>query len=97
MSQPQRGNSGGISRAIRRLRRGLGLTQAQLAQKLLVKPNSVSRYETGTVKPSPQILLILTLIAQGRGEHQLFVEEMSSAGFDSISRAGAGMQEVRTQ
>jgi len=83
MSQPQQGEPSGIPEAIRGLRRSLGLTQAQLAQKLLVRPNSISRYEIGNVKPSPRILLILTLLAQGCGEHQVFAAALSDAGFDS--------------
>jgi|SRR5665213_2655619 len=58
--------------AIRRLRMRLGLTQTELAKKLLVRGNTVWRYEKGSIKPPPQIILILTQIANDAGITDLF-------------------------
>lgn len=44
---------------IKLLRKSRGLTQADLAEKTGFEPNTISRYETGSVSPSVDNLLIL--------------------------------------
>ncbi|HEY9142111.1 MAG TPA: helix-turn-helix domain-containing protein [Bryobacteraceae bacterium] len=60
-----------ISVAIGSLREKLGFTQRQLAVKLFVHQNSVSRYELGEIRPRPQVLFILRLLAVESGDSPL--------------------------
>ncbi len=48
-----------IAKKIRELRIASGLTQTQLAQKLKVTPNTVSRWESGTYRPRTSDLELL--------------------------------------
>jgi len=81
----QGGDAAAVSRAIRLLRKSLGLTQAQLAQKLPVRQNSVSRYELGSIKPSRQVLFMLMLLAREHGDQQPFEDAFSDAGVESTA------------
>jgi transcriptional regulator with XRE-family HTH domain len=77
---PQSCDPTAIPRAIRNLRKTLGLTQDQLARKLFVWRNSVSRYELGSIKPSPQVLFIIMLLAREIGQGQPFADALAEAG-----------------
>lgn len=54
---------GDISVTIREVRQALGMRQADLADELKVKRNTISQYETGTAKPSTVVLARLYNIA----------------------------------
>src|SRR5579863_4356499 len=78
-----------LPKAIQCLRKSLGLTQAALAKKLMVKPNTVWRYEKGTIKPTPQILFILATLAKSHGTDTSFPpseEDAVSLAIASIRR-----------
>lgn len=78
-----------FSQAIRGLRKGLGLTQAQLARRLSIRQNPVSRYELGAIKPSAQVLLLLLLLARTNGREGVFLEDLARAGFHSAGLSTA--------
>jgi transcriptional regulator with XRE-family HTH domain len=52
---------------IKNLRLRLGYTQAQMAQKLGVRQNTISRIESGTNKTSGAVLLLLDRLAKRKG------------------------------
>jgi transcriptional regulator with XRE-family HTH domain len=52
------------AKEFRRRRIRLGITQTELAEMLDVKPNTVSRYETGTLNISRVVELALEAIEQ---------------------------------
>src|ERR1019366_9153800 len=83
MRQTQGLDPAPVPGAIHALRKRLGLTQAQLAQKLLVCVNSVSRYELGIFAPRPQVLLILMTLARGHADERIFAAALAIAGFGS--------------
>jgi DNA-binding XRE family transcriptional regulator len=83
--QPDDANAHKISQAIRRLRKRLRLTQAELGRRLLVWTNTVSRYEIGTVCPSLQVLFILWELAEGGDEQSTFYDALTARGFDPHS------------
>jgi transcriptional regulator with XRE-family HTH domain len=73
---------------IHSLRKKLGITQRELARKLFIQRNSVSRYETGIIKPSPQVLFILTGLARRCGERQL-ADALRDAGVELAAPSAA--------
>ncbi|MFN0012213.1 MAG: helix-turn-helix domain-containing protein [Phycisphaerales bacterium] len=52
---------------MRTLREALGLTQAQLSERLGVDSMTVSRWERGTVKPSPAAVKALDKLRRDAG------------------------------
>jgi transcriptional regulator with XRE-family HTH domain len=81
--QDSEGSHLAAAEAIRDLRKALGLTQLQLAQKLLVRRNSVSRYELGVIRPSRQVLLLLSTFARSHDRQRAFMEALAKAGIKS--------------
>jgi transcriptional regulator with XRE-family HTH domain len=79
---PQQGGNGDplVGRAVRDLRKSLGLSQAQLGQKLSLTRNSVSRYELGAIRPNLQVLLLLSILARSNGKQGMFLEALATAG-----------------
>lgn len=73
-----------FSRALRALRKRLGLTQTELGQQISVKKNTIYRYEAGTLNPSRYILLLLWRIAETEEELRAF-----SGGLVDVTRKGA--------
>ena len=65
-----------IAMAVRSLRKALGLTQAELAVRLSLRRNSVSRYELRMMRPSPQVLLLLLHIAREHGQGRAFLRSL---------------------
>jgi transcriptional regulator with XRE-family HTH domain len=72
----------GLPEAIRGLRKGAKLTQSQLARKLFVRQNTISRYERGTLRPSIHVLLVLLRLPAARSERDLLTQALLKAGVD---------------
>ncbi|MEW6325754.1 MAG: helix-turn-helix domain-containing protein [Nitrospirota bacterium] len=53
---------------LKRLRKRLGFTQAQLAKEIGLHPNSVARMERGELTMRPAIDRLLRLLARQKGE-----------------------------
>jgi transcriptional regulator with XRE-family HTH domain len=49
---------------MRRIRRALGLTQAELAERIGIKPNSVARQERGEIGISQPVALLVRLAGE---------------------------------
>ena len=58
-------------RAIRQIRRGIGLTQGQLAQLLGVHPLTISKWERGLLSPSRHQEDLLRSFRKARGQEDL--------------------------
>jgi len=62
------------AKEFKRKRIRLGLTQTELAEILDVKPNTVSRYETGTLTISKVVELALDAVERKMKEENLLIE-----------------------
>lgn len=51
------GNYYGMAEKLKKLRKRRGYTQVQVAERLGVKPNTISRYESGILTPSLEVLI----------------------------------------
>jgi DNA-binding transcriptional regulator YiaG len=49
---------------VRRIRRGLGLTQTELAERVGVQRNTVTRWEMGALAVPPTARILLAMLAQ---------------------------------
>jgi transcriptional regulator with XRE-family HTH domain len=88
---PQHGEGSHLAaaEAIRDLRKALGLTQRQLAQKLFVRPNTIWRYEVGIIRPSRQVLLLLSIFARSAGRQRTFMEALAKSGIQLRGKSSA--------
>lgn len=59
-----------LGRLILQIRETLGITQAELGQKLGIRRNTISQYEAGLATPSAQVLMRLFAAAQFEDERQ---------------------------
>ncbi len=59
------------SREFKRKRGGLGLTQAELAEMLEIRPNTVSRYETGLLEIPKAVELALETVERRINESEI--------------------------
>lgn len=71
-----------ISRLVRELREGMGLTQEKFAAKLGVTYPTINRWENGRSKPSPLAMKQIEDILRGLGERgrDLFAEYFGQEG-----------------
>lgn len=78
-----------VGRRIAEARRGVGLTQADLAERIGVSLRAVDRYEAGTVEPPSEVL---ELVAEATGVPLSTLASPSSGGAgDSVPDVGARM------
>lgn len=70
-----------MNERIRKLRKSLGMTQQEFADKLGVKPNTLSQYETGRNAPTPAVLQLMCRVFDVNenwlrtGEGEMFTEK----------------------
>jgi DNA-binding transcriptional regulator YiaG len=64
MKSPERGRIGWDSQKIQSLRRHLGLTQQQLAERLGTRQQTISEWETGMYQPRGTSTTLLSIIAE---------------------------------
>ena len=74
-----------ITEFISKRRRELGLTQQQLAEKLNISFQAVSKWETGSAYPSTEILLELSKILE------VTVDDLLNGGGENLSYSKAGI------
>lgn len=67
---------------MKKIRRSIGLTQAELAEKMHVHPNMISYYETGRVHPTSTVLRRF-LIVTGASPYYLLDISEPMEGFES--------------
>jgi transcriptional regulator with XRE-family HTH domain len=72
-----------LGEVIHRIRKSLGLTTTQLGDKLGVNNATISRYETGHVKPSLKILAGLFLLAK-EGPDKEFLDDWITLSFGRV-------------
>lgn len=65
-----------LPQAIRSVRKGLRLTQAQFAKAILVARNTVARYESGLITPSRQSLLLILRFAEQPQQRDLIIRAL---------------------
>jgi transcriptional regulator with XRE-family HTH domain len=58
------------NRELLKIRKRLGLTQKQLAEKIGVRSNTIARWERGEVKISEPVSKLIHMIAQAETERQ---------------------------
>lgn len=74
----------GFADRLKRLRRGAGLTQAQLAQQLGIKASTISAYETGARYPSFPILVEISRIFYTSTDFLLGVKNDTVVDFSNV-------------
>lgn len=72
-----------FSNIIKTLRKEAGLTQTELAQKLSIKQTTVSCWETGKAKPSPEMLMTLAKLFHVSVDYLLGTEAQSQPAIPS--------------
>jgi DNA-binding transcriptional regulator YiaG len=84
----------GLDTGIQSIRKRLGITQRQFADRLLVRPATVSRWEAGVFKPGAAILVQLFRLAQREEEIKPIATALTAMGvpleaLDSLSEPAA--------
>lgn len=85
-----------LAKRLKRLREELGLTQAELAEKLNIKRATYARYETGENKPKHQTLKKIAKFYGVSVEYLLAEEEEFLAADGYIKLVRRWIQEGRT-
>lgn len=70
------------AQAVRALRRHMGLTQQELADRLNMRQQTISEWETGTYKPRGGSVALLTLVAERAGFYTVAGGEPSQSDSD---------------
>lgn len=81
-----------VSRAVRALRKRLGLTQTELGRKLFVRCSTVYRYEKGMLKPGRYVRLLLWRLAETADEFRVF-----SAGLEDVTQGADTLRSDETE
>jgi transcriptional regulator with XRE-family HTH domain len=73
---------------LRDVRNRMGLTQAELAEKLKIARNSVARMESGRMIITPPMALLISFVAR-EAEVERSRERASHTGGDEVKRLGS--------
>lgn len=76
----QRSEDTALASAVRAVRSRLQLTQKQLAGRLSIQQNSVSRIENGSSSVSVAVLMRLLRLSHGSGEQEPILSELERRG-----------------